>query len=795
MNVQPSRRSQQKAAIKPQGPNRFLSLALLSISLLLPFQAGATTIEGEKFTTVDNAWGFMGYDLDVDGELAAVGAWYNDGAVHLYERGSQDGQWALESSIPAPEAAAGLNFGFNVWLNNDQLIVGAPNIFGTGAPGLEFAGKAFIYERDDTTGEWLPQGSLSAGDQSTYRTFGREVIVDGNRALVSVSPGPFIEGLESVFVFTRETAINNWIQTAIIPISDNEINTQSITDMTLVGDQLLVAVEDSAASSTVRVFNREQETGDWLESAELIAGSNTFAVSSNLGLSTDGDTLLVTDPQGAAYYLFERNQSDENWVYDTEFTQVITTVPADLGKAAALDGGTVVVADANSNGADVYQRVDSAGRWIKVANLSLGSSAGNSVTSVSLSGNNVWLGTPYIDGVEGAAHAFELNEELVDLDADGIPDADDNCPLEFNPSQSNYDGDLLGDACDLDDDNDGVDDDQDAYPYDETRHEPGPSSNFPAVPEALFPAGNDIGLESAFFWPAVPDADHYVIEVQHEGSIRAYEPMIPAAGACTNGRCVYYKTDAVMMGNNRWRLRAGNSQGISDWSPWSEFVVSLPAGPGPTGPIDGNGAFDRFPAVPVPTSPSGDGYSPGVKFQWPQVPGVIDYAIEIQHEGLIRGWEPAIPAALACIEGVCEFVKSHVALPGVNRWRLSARNEIGQTQWSDWVVFSVSESDTPVETMPAVPVPGSPQGNGVSYGSDYTWEAIDGVTHYAIEIQHDSEITGYDNAIVAASACESSICRYVKADAALPGSNRWRLGAYSDTGFSGWSQWQMFMVD
>ena len=44
----------------------------------------------------------------------------------------------------------------------------------------------------------------------------------------------------------------------------------------------------------------------------------------------------------------------------------------------------------------------------------------------------------------------------VDADCDGVPDANDNCKLIYNPEQSNADGDSLGDICDLDDDNDGV---------------------------------------------------------------------------------------------------------------------------------------------------------------------------------------------------------------------------------------------------------------------------------------------------------------------------------------------------
>ena len=73
------------------------------------------------------------------------------------------------------------------------------------------------------------------------------------------------------------------------------------------------------------------------------------------------------------------------------------------------------------------------------------------------------------DGVRDAVDAFPTNpDETVDTDKDSIDDNVDNCPNIANPDQSNIDFDTLGDACDLDDDNDGVADDLDVFPLDKT---------------------------------------------------------------------------------------------------------------------------------------------------------------------------------------------------------------------------------------------------------------------------------------------------------------------------------------
>ncbi len=53
-----------------------------------------------------------------------------------------------------------------------------------------------------------------------------------------------------------------------------------------------------------------------------------------------------------------------------------------------------------------------------------------------------------------------------DTDDDGLLDYDDNCYSVANPDQANFDTDDLGDVCDNDDDNDGVNDTSDCAPFD-----------------------------------------------------------------------------------------------------------------------------------------------------------------------------------------------------------------------------------------------------------------------------------------------------------------------------------------
>lgn len=68
------------------------------------------------------------------------------------------------------------------------------------------------------------------------------------------------------------------------------------------------------------------------------------------------------------------------------------------------------------------------------------------------------------DGIPDSADDCQFGGVCEDLDQDGIKNADDNCPNDGNAAQSNQDGDSMGDACDPDLDGDGALNDADNCP-------------------------------------------------------------------------------------------------------------------------------------------------------------------------------------------------------------------------------------------------------------------------------------------------------------------------------------------
>lgn len=148
------------------------------------------------------------------------------------------------------------------------------------------------------------------------------------------------------------------------------------------------------------------------------------------GLSGNGYLIIAAD--GDAYFFLE--VPNENFEY------------------VAIDGGKLTASGSSISGS-------------LLKNTTINLSLNSSTEGVDLEGTIKFSNSSCSGYIYGLLYE---SLDVTDIDGDSIPDDSDNCPNVPNEDQSNYDSDSFGDACDDDDDNDGVPDESDLFPFDET---------------------------------------------------------------------------------------------------------------------------------------------------------------------------------------------------------------------------------------------------------------------------------------------------------------------------------------
>ncbi len=194
-------------------------------------------------------WAYFGRGVAVSGDTVFIGApakYHSlfsppgdhsyDGAVYVFERdrGGAD-QWGLVTKITSEGACTVTapivygggtvectygEFGFDVAISVDTLIVGAPSGFGTG----DHSGTAFVFERDQGGQDaWGPVVQIDFDDGDPYTHilgsgtddgFGRSVAIDGDTIVIGAY-GDDDQGRDTgaAYVFERNNGgADNWGQ-------------------------------------------------------------------------------------------------------------------------------------------------------------------------------------------------------------------------------------------------------------------------------------------------------------------------------------------------------------------------------------------------------------------------------------------------------------------------------------------------------------------------------------------------------------------------------------------------------
>ena len=350
------------------------------------------------------------------------------------------------------------------------------DVFVTTAPGATvdgkvFAGAAYVFERDPSTGVWLQSGRLAANDGVAFNQFGSSVAVEGGTIFVGTSRAQVNGVLQqgAVYVFQKASGVG-WAQVAKLTDSVGIIGSFG-SSIAAKDDLLAVGASRGRGNGQVTIFQRDRGgPGAWGKVTAIFdsdaGGGGSPLENFGSAVALDGDTLVVGassadvsyfgEDDGAAY-IFSRDKTDsDRWNFVTRLTEPDATVcPAGktmaqlllespefrdgvrrcatetsktdhdaFGSAVALVGDTIVVgapaAEADSGpvvgAAFVFSRdPGDSSRWPFVAKLSghdlLASDSPGFGQTVALNGDSIVVGAPGTEfnsqTDQGAAYVFQ----------------------------------------------------------------------------------------------------------------------------------------------------------------------------------------------------------------------------------------------------------------------------------------------------------------------------------------------------------------------------------------------------
>jgi hypothetical protein len=215
-------------------------------------------------------------------------------------------------------------------------------------------------------------------------------------------------------------------------------------------------------------------------------------------------------------------------------------------------------------------------------------------------------------------------------------------------------------------------------------------------------------------------------------------------------------------------VQAGNDLGWSSASDWSVFTVSL---------------------TPQALTPNGIVYTGRPTFTWTKSVGAIRYALYVYTNAGTGVKKLATSSFKAtCSTLTCSFTPVLNLRTGSYKWAVRSLSGSIWSEYSPWLVFTVS--------APSAPVLLSPNETVYTVKPTFTWSKATGAKKYTLYV--------YTNSVPArlkftrsafTPTCGTSTCSYTPRLNLTTGNYKWAMRAGNTLGWSGYSPWSVFSVN
>ena len=319
--------------------------------------AGAWVQEAELRADDGEGGVWFGRWAAIDGDVAVVGAPLADafgrdddsGAAYIFQR--RDGAWEQTQRLVADVPVGGEQFGWNVAIDGDVIVVSASNETNGGGQGV------YVFRRAGD--EWALEAKLAPSEEGDDYFFGQDIDVSGDTIVAGAKGRAAFVGTNAGVVFVFQRRGSGWAESAILEASDAFVQDHFGRAVAIAGDTIVVGAykEDSAGADggSAYVFERDAAApGGWRQATKLIGQSTGTRDWFGYEVGTDGDTVVVGAPhvnlaepeifRAGLVVVFRR--SGDGWVQVAELVAgdaVAAGPSAEFGWAVDVQDGVLAV--------------------------------------------------------------------------------------------------------------------------------------------------------------------------------------------------------------------------------------------------------------------------------------------------------------------------------------------------------------------------------------------------------------------------------------------------------------------
>jgi hypothetical protein len=412
--------------------SRYLAPGLETVGLTRKFARGDVDANpGDNY----------GVSVGVGGDVAIVGAQYDDnergnnaGAAYIFACDAS-GNWSLKQKLTANNGAAGDRFGNSVAISGDFAIVGAitADLAGKGDPGT-----AYIFERDETTGNWVLAQQLSDLTPSNYEYYGTSVAISGDQAVVGAYGGYDAGWMAGAAHIYRRDTNGSWNLVQTVLASDPVPGENFGNSVAIDGDLVIVGTQKKDGNKGAAYIYRRDSNDNWNQEQKITASDGAADDYFGCRVAISGEVAIVGasgDDDGektnsGATYVFEYQLADTSWTQTQKLTANDHETGDRFGASVAISGGVMIVGadgdDSNTGSAYVFSMEPGTGLWNQTDKLAADDGAADDRfgASTMVAGDVAIFGAWGDDNGAGSAYVLEIPRSPVAVSAsDGTLDS------------------------------------------------------------------------------------------------------------------------------------------------------------------------------------------------------------------------------------------------------------------------------------------------------------------------------------------------------------------------------------